>query len=64
LALQDQARLNLIVAFSRDGPKKVYVQHKIEERRDFIWELLDKKKANFYICGSDPKKKEKKKRFQ
>jgi sulfite reductase (NADPH) flavoprotein alpha-component len=38
------------VAFSRDTPEKVYVQHKIwDQRRDLI-EWLDGG-ANFYVCG-------------
>lgn len=41
----------LITAFSRDGPKKVYVQHRLEENAALVNELLDKEKANFYVCG-------------
>ena len=38
------------VAFSRDTPKKVYVQDKMwDQRRDLI-EWLDGG-ANFYVCG-------------
>ena len=38
------------VAFSRDQPEKVYVQHRIwEQRRDLI-DWLDKG-AYFYVCG-------------
>nr|OQO24117.1 NADPH--cytochrome P450 reductase [Rachicladosporium sp. CCFEE 5018] len=40
----------LITAFSRDGPKKVYVQHKLKERAQEINELLEQK-AYFYVCG-------------
>jgi len=43
--------LTLSLAFSRDQPEKVYVQHKIIERKDDLWELLHNKKAWFYICG-------------
>jgi NADPH-ferrihemoprotein reductase len=38
------------VAFSRDGPKKVYVQHKMEEWAEEIDKLLQQK-AYFYVCG-------------
>lgn len=49
-ALKDGALTRMDVAFSRDTPKKVYVQHKLwEERRDLIaW--LDGG-AYFYVCG-------------
>lgn len=40
----------LHVAFSREGPKKVYVQHKMEEYAKEIDELLQQK-AYFYVCG-------------
>jgi NADPH-ferrihemoprotein reductase len=39
----------VITAFSRDTSKKVYVQHKLEEHADMVWELL--KTGSFYICG-------------
>ncbi|OAL04030.1 hypothetical protein IQ06DRAFT_345231 [Phaeosphaeriaceae sp. SRC1lsM3a] len=37
-------------AFSRDGPKKVYVQNKIEEHGEEVNKLLEQK-AYFYVCG-------------
>jgi len=40
----------LHVAFSREGPKKVYVQHKIEEFAEELDKLLQQK-AYFYVCG-------------
>ncbi|KAI1083419.1 NADPH-cytochrome P450 reductase [Whalleya microplaca] len=40
----------MITAFSREGPKKVYVQHRLKERSQEINELLEKK-AYFYVCG-------------
>src|SRR4029077_15159617 len=49
-ALKDGALTRMDVAFSRDTPEKVYVQHRIwEKRRDLIaW--LDGG-ATFYVCG-------------
>lgn len=38
------------VAFSREGPNKVYVQHKIKEQAVEINKLLQEK-AFFYVCG-------------
>jgi len=43
---------SLNVAFSRDQEVKVYVQHKIREDAAKIWQLLEEKKANFYVCGA------------
>lgn len=40
----------MYTAFSRDGPEKVYVQHKIKEQAKQINELLQQK-AYFYVCG-------------
>lgn len=37
-------------AFSRDGPHKVYVQHKLEEAGEEVNKLLEQK-AYFYVCG-------------
>lgn len=37
-------------AFSREGPNKVYVQHKIQENAELINQLLEQK-AYFYVCG-------------
>ncbi|KAL1874786.1 hypothetical protein VTK73DRAFT_140 [Phialemonium thermophilum] len=43
-------KFELVVAFSREGPKKVYVQHLLKERAKEINELLEQK-AFFYVCG-------------
>lgn len=43
-------KFELITAFSREGPKKVYVQHRLKERAKEVNELLEKK-AYFYVCG-------------
>ncbi len=55
LELQDHIKngdlTKLDVAFSRDQPKKVYVQHKMLEKAEELWDWLDNKGANFYICG-------------
>jgi cytochrome P450/NADPH-cytochrome P450 reductase len=40
----------LHVAFSREGKSKVYVQDKIRENRDRLWELIEAG-ARIYICG-------------
>nr|BAG85333.1 NADPH-cytochrome P450 reductase [Phaeosphaeria sp. L487] len=40
----------IYTAFSRDGPKKVYVQNHLEEHGEEVNRLLEKK-AYFYVCG-------------
>ncbi|KAL2329486.1 hypothetical protein Fmac_017067 [Flemingia macrophylla] len=42
------------VAFSRDQPQKVYVQHKMREHRQRIWNLLAEGAA-VYVAGSSTK---------
>lgn len=49
-ALADGSLAKLDVAFSRDTPDKVYVQHRIIERRKELVEWLDNG-ASFYVCG-------------
>ena len=44
--------LELHVAMSRAvADKKHYVQHDLESRADQVWELINTRKANLYICG-------------
>ena len=43
-------QFEMITAFSREGPEKVYVQHKMREHAKEINELLQQK-AYFYVCG-------------
>jgi len=49
-ALKDSALTRMDVAFSRDTPEKIYVQHKLWERRAELIEWLDRG-AYFYVCG-------------
>jgi sulfite reductase (NADPH) flavoprotein alpha-component len=49
-ALKDGALTRMDVAFSRDTPKKVYVQHKLWDRRADLVSWLDGG-ASFYVCG-------------
>ncbi|KAI2624181.1 NADPH-cytochrome P450 reductase [Hypoxylon sp. NC1633] len=43
-------KFELITAFSREGSKKVYVQHRLKEKAQEVNELLEKK-AYIYVCG-------------
>jgi sulfite reductase (NADPH) flavoprotein alpha-component len=49
-ALKDGSLTRMDVAFSRDQPEKIYVQHRLWERRRELIEWLDGG-ANFYVCG-------------
>ena len=49
-AMADGSLTRLDLAFSRDTPEKIYVQHKIWDRRRELVEWLDNG-ASFYVCG-------------
>src|SRR3954452_21354511 len=49
-ALKDGALTRMDVAFSRDAPDKIYVQHRIWEKRADLIAWLDGG-ASFYVCG-------------
>jgi sulfite reductase (NADPH) flavoprotein alpha-component len=49
-ALKDGALARMDVAFSRDTPEKIYVQHRIWEKRKDVVAWLDGG-ATFYVCG-------------
>ncbi|TLD70997.1 assimilatory sulfite reductase (NADPH) flavoprotein subunit [Phragmitibacter flavus] len=48
--LKSGALNKLDVAFSRDQPEKVYVQHRMLERSKDLWAWLQEG-AHFYVCG-------------
>lgn len=39
------------LAFSRDGPKKVYIQHKMLEDAEGLAKMLHSEDGVFYLCG-------------
>ncbi|KAK7905449.1 NADPH-cytochrome P450 reductase [Exophiala xenobiotica] len=43
-------RFQIVTAFSRETSKKVYVQHRLGEHSEMVYELLQHK-AYFYVCG-------------
>ena len=49
-ALEKKGRLTLDLAFSRDQQEKLYVQHRLLEKGNAIWDLLANG-AHIYICG-------------
>ena len=43
----------LVLAFSRqDVTTKVYVQHRIQEHGERLWELISRENACIYVCGA------------
>lgn len=48
--LEKLEHLKVVTAFSRDQETKIYVQHKLLEYSQHIWQLLEKE-ASFYVCG-------------
>ncbi len=53
--LKDGTLNQLHVAFSRDGPKKIYVQDKMKEQSSCIYRLLMKENGYLYVCGDGAK---------
>jgi len=50
-ACDDGILTALHVAFSREQAQKVYVQHKLLECGEAVWNLLRSRMAYFYVCG-------------
>ncbi|XP_032088836.1 NADPH-dependent diflavin oxidoreductase 1 isoform X1 [Thamnophis elegans] len=50
--LVERGLLALFVAFSRDQEEKVYVQHRIREKKELVWELVEHKEAHVYLSGN------------
>merc|ERR1719502_1023824 len=48
---EDGVLTELRVAFSRDQKEKVYVQHKMNEAAEQLYNEFDQKEGYFYLCG-------------
>ncbi|ETW84553.1 hypothetical protein HETIRDRAFT_382156 [Heterobasidion irregulare TC 32-1] len=49
--IQDRVITKAGLAFSRDGPKKVYIQHKMLEDAEDLARMLRVENGVFYLCG-------------
>jgi sulfite reductase (NADPH) flavoprotein alpha-component len=49
--LVKQGHLHLSTAFSRDQEEKLYVQHKMLENADQLWQWIHLKGAFIFVCG-------------
>ncbi|KAI0068915.1 assimilatory sulfite reductase [Artomyces pyxidatus] len=49
--IEDSVITKAGLAFSRDGPKKVYIQHKMLEDVEDLVRMLYQEKGVFYLCG-------------
>lgn len=46
---KEQLPFEVSCAFSRDQPRKIYVQDRLKENAEAIWQWMQK--ATFYVCG-------------
>ncbi|KAG0308475.1 NADPH-cytochrome P450 reductase [Dissophora globulifera] len=50
--MKDIEGAQIITALSRQpGVAKTYVQHKMDEHKELIWDLIHKQGGYFYVCG-------------
>ncbi|KAF7237003.1 NADPH--cytochrome P450 reductase [Varanus komodoensis] len=49
--LRDGALSQLNVAFSRDQPQKIYVQHLLKQNKESVWKLIHEGNGHIYVCG-------------
>ncbi|XP_069025143.1 NADPH-dependent diflavin oxidoreductase 1 [Embiotoca jacksoni] len=50
--MMEAGQLLLFTAFSRDQEEKMYVQHRVKENAELLWDLMANKRACFYIAGN------------
>ncbi|KAL3041269.1 hypothetical protein OYC64_019463 [Pagothenia borchgrevinki] len=48
----EAGHLTLFTAFSRDQEEKVYVQQRVRENAELLWDLIANRSACFYIAGN------------
>ncbi|XP_068104750.1 NADPH-dependent diflavin oxidoreductase 1 [Hyperolius riggenbachi] len=50
--LEKRGLLTLFTAFSRDQEDKIYVQHRIKENAAYLWDLINTRRAFFFLAGN------------
>lgn len=50
--MMKNGHLTLFTAFSRDQEEKVYVQHRVRENAELLWDLIANRSGCFYIAGN------------
>lgn len=50
--MMKDGHLTLFTAFSRDQEEKVYVQHRVRENAELLWDLIANRNGCFYIAGN------------
>ncbi|XP_026564441.1 NADPH--cytochrome P450 reductase [Pseudonaja textilis] len=49
--VKEGALTQLNVAFSRDQPEKIYVQHLLRKNKEHVWKLISEGNGHIYVCG-------------
>ncbi len=50
-AAQASGKVTVFTAFSREGPEKIYVQDRIREQSEMVWQWIQEKRAAVYVSG-------------
>uniref|UniRef100_A0A8C7U9P6 NADPH-dependent diflavin oxidoreductase 1 n=1 Tax=Oncorhynchus mykiss TaxID=8022 RepID=A0A8C7U9P6_ONCMY len=50
--MEKAGQLTLFTAFSRDQEDKIYVQQRVQEQAELLWDLIANKNGYFYIAGN------------
>lgn len=52
--MADKGRLRLHVALSHEDPTRmVFAQHRMREQSALLWDMMEHKRAAFYVCGHE-----------
>lgn len=52
--MAESGRLKLVVAQSHADPQRmVFVQHRMLEHGELLWDLMGRRRAAFYVCGHE-----------
>lgn len=52
--MAEKGRLRLFVALSHQDPTRmVFAQHRMREQSALLWDLMERRRAAFYVCGHE-----------